>query len=88
MPLLFSKAEAVIGCGSTLMAISVLSNIKTFCAIPPGGKKNNLPFKKNKIFESIRMINTSIIGLGKIGFKYDLENKKKYKKSFYSVNKT
>ena len=54
LPLLFSKAEAVIGCGSTLMAISVLSNIKTFCAIPPGGKKNNLPFKKIKYLSQLR----------------------------------
>jgi len=54
LPLLFSKAEAVIGCASTLMSVSFLLGIKTFCAIPPNGKKNNLPFKKIKYLRYIR----------------------------------
>ena len=33
------------------------------------------------------MINTSIIGLGKIGFKYDLENKKNIKNHFTALTK-
>jgi len=45
---IFAKTISVFGCASMAMYISSELGIKTFCCIPPGGKKSSLPSKKIK----------------------------------------
>ena len=45
---LFAQSINVYGCASMAMFISSELGIKTYCCIPPGGKKSSLPRKKIK----------------------------------------